>query len=246
FYDPKAREIADKIAVDEWFAGAQESREYRKLAIGGLMGDVVERMVHTAAHNGWRPMAAASSTAESPAVKLALSGCHDTTLASILASVGAFEGEKWPPYTSSIAVELFKHAPRSTKDTSVSPAGEILEEFSGPPAQKSASDKPSFFSFLSSKKQTGSSSSGLARVPQATHPALSNHYVRIRYNDQPVTIPSCAASPANHLRGDKTFCTLEAFKEMVDKFTPSNWREECGMNLDKGMFPEGEQKAAGY
>ncbi|KAM5435420.1 putative acid phosphatase [Microsporum canis] len=248
FYDPKARNIADKIAVDEWFTGAQESREYRKLAIGALMGDVVERMVHTAAYNGWRPMAAASpSGGESPAVKLAMSGCHDTTLASMLASIGAFKDEKWPPYTSSIAVELFKDVSEPAGGMSGSPAGLVLEEFSGPSTQKPASDKPSFLSFLNGKKkQPASQPASLARSSQASQPSLSKHYVRIRYNDKPVTIPGCAANPANHLPGDKSFCTLEAFKEIVDKFTPADWRQECGMNLDKGMFPEGEQQPAGY
>ena len=28
-------------------------------------------------------------------IKLALSGCHDTTLAAVLASLGAFQGEPW-------------------------------------------------------------------------------------------------------------------------------------------------------
>jgi len=39
----------------------------------------------------------------------ALAGCHDSTLAAILASMGAMKGEnnKWPQYTSSLAVELF-------------------------------------------------------------------------------------------------------------------------------------------
>ena len=41
FYDNKGRAIIDKIGVEEWFSGYQESREYRMLGIGGLMGDVV-------------------------------------------------------------------------------------------------------------------------------------------------------------------------------------------------------------
>ena len=41
FYDDKGRAIIDKIGVEEWFSGYQESREYRMLGIGGLMGDVV-------------------------------------------------------------------------------------------------------------------------------------------------------------------------------------------------------------
>ena len=41
FYDKKGRAIIDKIGVEEWFSGYNESEEYRKLGIGGLMGDVV-------------------------------------------------------------------------------------------------------------------------------------------------------------------------------------------------------------
>ena len=43
FYDEKGRAIIDKIGVEEWFSGYQESREYRSVGIGGLMGDVVAR-----------------------------------------------------------------------------------------------------------------------------------------------------------------------------------------------------------
>ena len=45
FYDAKGRKIIEKIGVEEWFSGYQESQEYRSLGIGGLMGDLVQRMV---------------------------------------------------------------------------------------------------------------------------------------------------------------------------------------------------------
>ena len=44
FYDEKARAIIDKIGVEEWFSGYSENNEYRKLGIGGLVGDIVERI----------------------------------------------------------------------------------------------------------------------------------------------------------------------------------------------------------
>lgn len=31
FYDPKGRDIIEKIGVEEWFSGYMESREYRQL-----------------------------------------------------------------------------------------------------------------------------------------------------------------------------------------------------------------------
>jgi acid phosphatase len=51
FYDAKGRKIIDEIGVEEWFSGYKESREYRALGIGSLMGDLVERMVVSVENN---------------------------------------------------------------------------------------------------------------------------------------------------------------------------------------------------
>ncbi|EGC44101.1 acid phosphatase [Histoplasma capsulatum var. duboisii H88] len=248
FYDAKALEIIDKIAMDEWFTGYRESNEYRKLGIGALMGDIVDRMVHASVHGGWKPTTNGAGDANG-VVKFAISGCHDTTIAAILTSLGAFDDGKWPPYTSSIAVELFK----ATGRPHAQKPGDILEELNVPEAEtSSAKRKPSS---LMSKLFYGKSSSSPSfpepsKIARSTTsgiptPPLQDYYVRLRYNDQPVRIPGCASKPSNHLPGNDTFCTLEAFKKIADKFTPRNWHEECAKNLDSGMFAEGND-AAGY
>ncbi|EAS32022.3 acid phosphatase [Coccidioides immitis RS] len=249
FYDTKGYGIADQIATDEWFAGYKESKEYRKLGIGALMGDIVDRMVAASVSGGWWPTTD-TKREHGPPVKFAISGCHDTTIAAILTSLGAFDNGKWPPYTSNIAIELFKDVDGHHHKAHV---GDILEELSNPlPGNNSNNNdsKPSsLLSFFRRSATTSSTAltepSDVARTPVSKLPPLHKHYVRIRYNDQPVAIPGCAAKPANHLPGEPTFCTLEAFKQIVDKFTPGNWREECGWNTDKGMFAEGEDRA-GY
>ncbi|PKX93682.1 putative acid phosphatase [Aspergillus novofumigatus IBT 16806] len=235
FYDKKAREYTNTIAVDEWFAGYTESREYRKLGIGALMGDVVDRMVNAAANGGWRSerSASGSSAENGKAIKFAMSGCHDTTLAAILGSVGAFDA-RWPPFTSSIAIELFSRAENP------------------PPSSPSPSAKQrGLLSYLTGHDVAPSSDTDrtpLSSLPNSTRQALQNHYVRIRYNDRPVRIPGCAAKAENHLPGDETFCTLDAFKEIVDKFTPENWREECVQNLGEGLYgkDDAEKAVAGF
>lgn len=164
FYDKKGRAILDRIAVEEWFAGYNESSEYRKLGIGALMGDVVDRMVSTAVDGGWRSESSASGSGVPEAgksIKFAMSGCHDTTLAAILSSVGGFQDESWPPFTSSIAIELFSQPPSNAID-----AGNTLEEFSNPPV---TAKKPGVLSSLlgggkSASKQLAPSETARASV----------------------------------------------------------------------------------
>ncbi|KAL2387316.1 hypothetical protein RJZ90_000054 [Blastomyces dermatitidis] len=248
FYDSKARELGEKIVTDEWFAGYNESNEYRKLGIGALMGDIVDRMVHASVDGGWRPTTNGTGNGNG-IVKFALSGCHDTTIAAILTSLGTFDGGKWPPYTSSIAVELFKataqpHGPRP---------GDILEELNVPDLENSASKAKQtglmskFFGGESSPAPSFPQPSKIARSATSDLPTspLQKYYVRVRYNEQPMRIPGCAAKPSNHLPGNDTFCTLEAFKKIADKFTPRNWHQECGNNLGGGMYVEGNDPA-GY
>ncbi|BAE56040.1 unnamed protein product [Aspergillus oryzae RIB40] len=148
FYDKKLRQYMEQIAVDEWFAGYNESTEYRKLGIGALLGDVVDRM------------------------------------------------------------------------------GSSNSNTSTPPPPSETARAP------------------LASFPDPARQSLQKHYVRIRYNDVPVRIPGCAAKPQNHLAGDDTFCTLDAFKEIVDKFTPKNWREECTENIGAGLYGKDDKEKA--
>jgi acid phosphatase len=249
FYDKKGRAVLDRIAVEEWFAGYGESAEYRKLGIGALMGDVVDRMVSTAVEGGWRSEGAASGSGNpetGKAIKFAMSGCHDTTLAAILSSVGGFQDESWPPFTSSIAVELFSQAPPPS-DTN---AGTMLEEFSNPSVSKKRGVLSSLLGKSAPKQPTPSDTarSPISSLPDASRESLRKHYVRLRYNDRPVTIPGCATKPENHLPGDETFCTLDAFKSIVDKFTPKNWQSECTENLGAGLHGPGdrERSPAGF
>ena len=118
FYDARARAIIDRIGVEEWFSGYRESNEYRSVGIGALAGDIVARMlgrVECTDKNGLLEVngevgQVGRSKGGETALQMGLSGCHDTTLAALLTSLGAFEGESWPPYTSHIALELFRYS----------------------------------------------------------------------------------------------------------------------------------------
>lgn len=215
FYDPKGRDIIEKIGVEEWFSGFSESNEYRKVGIGALAGDIVARMVGNVEKSGNDGLLEIGGEDGSQGagrggekdIKFGLSGCHDTSLAALLASLGCFEGEKWPPYTSHLAFELFREsgADRESID------GERLDR----PATAVAAhqQKQGVLSTLfGSGGKTKIATEGMPRkttdeLSATEREKLKGHYVRIRYNDRPVVVPGCRL-PGKHLDGDESFCTL--------------------------------------
>lgn len=273
FYDPKLRKYVETIGVEEWFSGYQQSREYRMLGIGGLMGDIVSRMtgsVERRGHDGvlevgGEPGQLGIGRGGEENIKLAMSGCHDTTLAAILSSLGAFKGELWPPYTSHIALEMF----RKTDVQPLAPSGLINQVQD--PSQTSETQalssnkedkKPGILSSLFGKSEsskpsitktpppssTDSASIGrkpLSSLSEADRAKLNGYYVRIRYNDRVVSVPGCAA-PGKHLDGDESFCTLEAFKEIVDKYVPVSWKGACASNMGEDAFKGVGNEEAGF
>ncbi|KAF4983880.1 hypothetical protein FZEAL_821 [Fusarium zealandicum] len=240
FYDPEVKRIIEKIGVEEWYAGYKENQEYRTLGIGGLLGDIVARMVgsteHSAADGQYELAVTANPSTVLPHVRFGMSGCHDTTLAATLASLGAFNEEAWPPFTSHIAIELFRHV-----DQGATPPA--------PPAPQSSG----LLSFLGwGSKETSVAGSPPPGIGRKKTPNLSDdekarlqgYYVRLRYNDRPVSVPGCKPA-GKHLDGDESFCTLEAFKDIVDKFTPTNWKQQCRANIKEPAFPP-KPEPAGY
>lgn len=250
FYDEKLRAIIDQIGVEEWFSGYAENREYRRLGIGALLGDILERVTASVEHTSLSVDEIGGENGNlgrgrdgETAIKFAMSGCHDTTLAGILTSLGAFEGRPWPPYTSHIAVELFRRKEDKPEKSDAEPKS----------APGSTSQRPGLFSSLRR------SSAALANVPSisrrhynslstAERQRLDGYYVRIRYNDEPMAIPGCAL-PGKHLEGDQSFCTLDAFKRIVDAYVPLDWKRECQANMDgvvKGVGMGAPEERAGW
>lgn len=219
FYDAKGRDIIDRIAVEEEYSGYKESSEFRKLGIGALLGDIVQRMVGSVEAHGTKRVAEVEVSDRSfggghereRSWKFALSGCHDSTLAAILASLGAMEGEngRWPSYCSSLAVELFRET-NLVQENNISPN-------SGPPAlQRSRGNLWRSSSEDSQRVADPAGSpvgdSSVYRMPTGQledrqRRSMKGFYVRLRYNDRPVVVPGCRA-PGNHLEGDESFCTL--------------------------------------
>jgi len=189
FYDPLLLEIGEKLAIEEWFAGYAESNEYRKLGIGSLLGDVVQRMVISSAQDpkDEPPLRQHQHSYADPQrpIKFAMSGCHDTTLAATLTSLGDRSAlKKWPPFTSHIAFELFSRSGGDPPRTDGVVGDELVRNDTAR-------------AFLSDKERWG----------EKEEKALDGWFVRVRYNDEPLILPGCR-KPGNHLDGDVSFCTL--------------------------------------
>lgn len=197
FYDPKARSIIDRIVTEEEYSGYKESVEYRTVGIGAMLGDAVQRMVRSsreketesgASSGGEFDMTAdpGSGTGTGTGLKIALFGSHDSTIAATLASLGAMEGDDnaWPSYTSSLAIELFR---------AIDPAPAPSQPENPPPTPTPTSTNPAAMP-------------APTPAPAPAH-GSSQQYVRIRYNDRPITIPGCRPR-GNHLDGDESICTF--------------------------------------
>lgn len=97
FYEEEVERNMDTINVDEWFGPYSKSNECRRLGVGSLLGEMLDRML----------VATSDAPEKEGRLKIALMGSHDTTIAALLASLGTFDG-KWPRFTSSIAFEMFR------------------------------------------------------------------------------------------------------------------------------------------
>ncbi|KAG4443702.1 hypothetical protein IFR05_000791 [Cadophora sp. M221] len=257
FYDKRGMAIMNRLVIEEWFSGYSESQEYRALGIGSLLGDVVSRMIVSVNSGrekksslGKKVNGTTSSNNPSMAtVMLALSGCHVITLASILTSLGAFKFETWPPFTSHITIELFE----KFEDSDLTALKMDETSFPARPVQNvSINDRPRQSTqgghFMDEKRNIESITTIGRKKFNSLHSSersqLDGYYVRLLFNGQPLTIPGCKAS-GRHLDGDESFCTLEAFKVIVDKFTPLNWKKDCWSNLDNPAIPT-KPEPAGY
>jgi acid phosphatase len=206
FNDPSLFKVLERIGVEEWFQGYNESQEYRKLGIGGLAGDIVTRMVSNAEVTDRYGIEEVGGDGKNHGVgrggekriKLALSGCHDTTVGGLLASLGAFNMDSWPPYTSHIAVELFRH-----KDSTSSRK---------PESQRSPRWESKFMLWLREGIPKSGYFRSIARKPLTEMTTqekkiLDGYFVRLRYNDEVVKLPGCKPV-GKHMDGDDSFCTL--------------------------------------
>lgn len=259
FYDPKAMDFIEQMAVDEWYSGFSESREYRMLGIGSLMGDVVERMVRGAETMSIsKPGIPMKSSSEWQAgqqgnLRFSLNGCHDTTLAAILASLGAFDRKTWPRFTSHIAIELFRDPIALKSSNSASKSGFGFTTDDKPSTESTgrqgshtgAIEKLEHLLHLHSQTTNSIGRRKIETLNTYEKERMKGYYVRLRFNDQPLVIPGCKPE-GKHWRDNEGLCTLETFKAIIDQFTPDDWKEACRVKKNGNSDFPTQVEAAGY
>lgn len=106
--DPRMLHKFEEAIVSEWFSGysspdPEQRLEFRRLAMGRLVNDLASRMSSRADKGDKDPL------------KFAIYATHDTALAGLLCTLDCFD-KRWPKFTASIGVELFRD---TTAPTSV-------------------------------------------------------------------------------------------------------------------------------
>ncbi|KAA8643872.1 uncharacterized protein ATNIH1004_010647 [Aspergillus tanneri] len=159
FRDQDIRLTLQRIAAEQEHIGFADSAEVCRLGVGPLLTEIVDRMamkvgescreeaVHKA-HNNSHP-------------RIALFGCHDTTIGMILTSLGIMRAPAWhwPPFTSSLTVELFKSCEA---------------------CQGGAIDKD--------REISDGDQQGMSRKQKQPH---SLFFVRLHYNGRSIRVPAC-------------------------------------------------------
>ncbi|KIS70665.1 uncharacterized protein UMAG_01827 [Mycosarcoma maydis] len=105
--EPRMMRKFEDAIVAEWFSGynaadPEQRSEFRRLAMGRLVNDLAKRMSSRAQNGQQDPL------------KFAVYATHDTALAGLLNTLDCFDG-RWPKFTASVGVELFR-------DTSTTPS----------------------------------------------------------------------------------------------------------------------------
>ncbi|KAH6891918.1 histidine phosphatase superfamily [Coprinopsis sp. MPI-PUGE-AT-0042] len=95
FEDKTVIDPLERAVVNEWFADKTE--EVRRLGMGKLLEDMMNKMEHRIANKDKDPL------------RLLVHSTHDTAIAAICSTFDVFD-EKWPPFTASVTFEIFKDA----------------------------------------------------------------------------------------------------------------------------------------
>ncbi|KAJ1964069.1 hypothetical protein GGI12_001660 [Dipsacomyces acuminosporus] len=234
---PLPEEISDDfikrismMAAVEYMHSTLKSTALTRMQIGPLVHELVGNIVSA--------VEADRGQAQGAQPKMGIYSGHDTTVGPLLAVFGdgltgpasqAPVGILWPPFGSSMRIELMK-------DTE-SPYPNIRPSWEDEPADHS--DDPAQVAYEKRVRPINvpselyhwphrkSREASTEFNPRATR----DYYVRVWYNDRTVQLPACHSAGAHHSKLGPSVCTLDGFFKQVAKYALSekDLRKECNL-----------------
>ncbi|KAJ1734994.1 hypothetical protein LPJ61_000781 [Coemansia biformis] len=227
--------------IDDVFLGRLARMAAAEYLHSGWMSAAVTRMqlgpmVHELTGNIVRAVEADRSKGQTPGPQLGIYSGHDATVAGLLAALchdpaqrsrGAPAGYAWPPFSSSLRIELLRDA------TTPSPATRPAWEH----GQASANTTPALVPPDNRVRPANVPDSLYRRSPgvgpsaQTNPRALRDYYVRVWYNDRALLLPACRDPGAHHVGLGPAACTLDGFFKQVARFSVGGGerRRECSV-----------------
>ncbi|KAL9933259.1 hypothetical protein V8E36_007977 [Tilletia maclaganii] len=200
FIVPETIKVANEALLAEWFSGYTDPDPKKALEYRRLS---MGRLLSDLQER----FDSKANSPEKDSLRLSIYSTHDTTLAGLLSTLDVFD-KQWPAFAATVNFELFRKRRPDTSNSTVSSTTSPASSFG-------------LLSFLGFKQDTASTTQS---APQ------DEHFVRVRYGDKTLRLPACAEK-GKHLDGGHTeFCTLDAFREVVDSLRHPDglsWEAEC-------------------
>ncbi|KAJ2434197.1 hypothetical protein GGF42_009266, partial [Coemansia sp. RSA 2424] len=163
--------------------------------------------------------------------KMSIYSGHDTTIGPLLSILGDgldgspllknSTGPMWPPFASSLRIELLKDSASPYPTAQPSWAGDLADhsdELSTIPPVESTRPPNVPNSLYRWVPRQAATASAIPFNPRATR----DYYVRVWYNDRSVQLPACLDPGAHHSKLGSTACTLDGFFKQIAYFMPSD------------------------
>ncbi|KAJ2704714.1 hypothetical protein H4R19_005203, partial [Coemansia spiralis] len=215
-----------RLAAVEFLESGWRSAAVTRMQLG--------RLAHELTGNVARAVEADRREAQTAQRKLGIYSGHDTTLAGLLAVFGHDSAQPtpempadlvWPPFASSIRVELLKDT--VTPGPAIQPAWE--HEQADHTVNRAQIPPDSRVRPIGVPDSLYHWSPGAGPTLQAHPRATRGYYVRVWYNDRTLQLPTCRDPGAHHIGLGPSACTLDGFFKQVARFAVSDdeARREC-------------------
>ncbi|KAJ2623867.1 hypothetical protein GGF44_005293, partial [Coemansia sp. RSA 1694] len=229
---PLPKEIDDEFIMQvsrmssvEYMYPVRLSAELAKLQLGPLVRELAGTVLSAVEDDH------GTLTSKQQPPKMSIYSGHDTTIGPLLSILGDeldgspllknSAGPMWPPFASSLRIELLKDSASPYPTVQPSWAGDLAEHSNElstilPEERTRPPNAPnSLYRWVPGQ---AAAASAVPFNPRATR----DYYVRVWYNDRSIQLPACLDPGAHHSKLGSTACTLDGFFKQIAYFMPSD------------------------